>query len=184
MDGCPRDLARARLSRTTRRRIRRHKHPTKKQTLLEFAARANLNAQAPGARPPPPPPPPHPPPLTTTTRRRRRRRDARDFDRPPAGSYPFPPSPLIATAPRAFAPRSSPLLSLLRRVDRPPRAPEMNASPHRPHLPARSNRRPFILPRCCARSCLRGISHGSLGVAHCRPSQWWGTRPSMQWRTT
>ena len=27
-------------------------HPTKKQTLLEFAARANLNAQAPGARPP------------------------------------------------------------------------------------------------------------------------------------
>ena len=35
-------------------------HPTKKQTLLEFAARANLNAQAPGARPPP----------TTTTRRR------------------------------------------------------------------------------------------------------------------
>ena len=37
-------LARARLSRTTRRRPLLWQHPTKKQTLLEFAARANLNA--------------------------------------------------------------------------------------------------------------------------------------------
>ena len=119
----------------------------------------------PGARPPPPH---HHHPPSSPTARRARLSDPAARRILPVSTFPH------FTAPRAFLSRDAAarLLPLPPRRS-PPGAPEMNASPHCPHPARRTGA--FILHRRARPACAESLT--PLGVAHCRPSQWWGTRP-------